>query len=408
AAPRALVYAGLVTSGDARSSHMISGDAKSWVCLHIFTVILHNCPAVEILAQRLGLEVVLMIRVIVGLMVKGGQVGDQGSEVNDGVHGVPDFSTIIAQQLQNLLPTIVAQVGDQDNHKSGCSESKGNSTLLFHIVGKALTWWNSQIHTRGREAANHAMVEAGHAAYTDRFHELARLVPHLVTPKGKRIKRYLYGLALQIRGMVAATEPKTIQKAVQIAGTLTDEALRNGSIKKNPEKRGNRENLASIGNTNLTLSNLQGNSQFLVLLDLKLRAIKLKEKVVPKFWIWLFLVGGGWFGFGCGFGVDSWIWFGSLDSLGLVVVGFGCVGFGVIGLSWFGFVIGGFGWIGGGFGYWFGLVGFCWNIIVGSGGIGLGFGIILDVDWILVGFGLLVDFGWWTFWILDLVLDCVV
>ncbi|GJQ90665.1 hypothetical protein Tco_0001804, partial [Tanacetum coccineum] len=26
---------------------------------------------------------------------------------------------------------------------------------------------------------------------------------------------------------------------MQIAGTLTDEALRNGSIKKNPEKRGN-------------------------------------------------------------------------------------------------------------------------------------------------------------------------
>ncbi|GJZ78107.1 putative reverse transcriptase domain-containing protein [Tanacetum coccineum] len=40
--------------------------------------------------------------------------------------------------------------------------------------------------------------------------------------------------------MVAATEPKTIQNAVQIAGTLTDEALRNGSIKKNPEKKGSR------------------------------------------------------------------------------------------------------------------------------------------------------------------------
>ncbi|GJX38237.1 reverse transcriptase domain-containing protein [Tanacetum coccineum] len=137
------------------------------------------------------------------------------------------------------------------------------------FVGKALMWWNSQIHTRGREAAigmswedfktltkeefcpsnemqkletelwNHAMVGAGHAAYADRFHELARLVPHLVTPKGKRIERYVYGLAPQIRGMVAATELKTIQKAVQIAGTLTDEAHRNGSIKKNPEKRGN-------------------------------------------------------------------------------------------------------------------------------------------------------------------------
>ncbi|GJX57562.1 putative reverse transcriptase domain-containing protein [Tanacetum coccineum] len=39
--------------------------------------------------------------------------------------------------------------------------------------------------------------------------------------------------------MVAAMEPKTIQKVVQLAGTLTDEALRNGSIKKNPEKREN-------------------------------------------------------------------------------------------------------------------------------------------------------------------------
>ncbi|GKD93380.1 hypothetical protein Tco_1373217, partial [Tanacetum coccineum] len=44
---------------------------------------------------------------------QGVQVGGQGSEVNDGANGVPDFSTIIAQQLQNLLPTIVAQVGDQ-------------------------------------------------------------------------------------------------------------------------------------------------------------------------------------------------------------------------------------------------------------------------------------------------------
>ncbi|GKG47566.1 hypothetical protein Tco_0507051, partial [Tanacetum coccineum] len=35
---------------------------------------------------------------------------------------------------------------------------------------------------------NHAMVGAGHAAYTDRFHELARLVPHLVTPESRMIE----------------------------------------------------------------------------------------------------------------------------------------------------------------------------------------------------------------------------
>ncbi|GJT69364.1 putative reverse transcriptase domain-containing protein [Tanacetum coccineum] len=82
------------------------------------------------------------------------------------------------------------------------------------------------------------MVGVGHAAYTDRFHELARLVSHLVTPKSRMIERYVYGLALKIRGMVAATEPKTMQKAVQISGAVTDEAVRNGSIKK-VEKRGN-------------------------------------------------------------------------------------------------------------------------------------------------------------------------
>nr|GFA75208.1 hypothetical protein [Tanacetum cinerariifolium] len=53
-------------------------------------------------------------------------------------------------------------------------------------------------------------------------------------------ERYAYGLAPQIQGMVAATEPSTIQKAVQIAGTLTDEALRNVPIKKNPKKGENR------------------------------------------------------------------------------------------------------------------------------------------------------------------------
>jgi hypothetical protein len=33
------------------------------------------------------------------------------------------------------------------------------------------------------------MTGTERTAYTDRFHELARLVPHLVTPKSKRIDR---------------------------------------------------------------------------------------------------------------------------------------------------------------------------------------------------------------------------
>ncbi|GJR26134.1 hypothetical protein Tco_1102366 [Tanacetum coccineum] len=73
------------------------------------------------------------------------------------------------------------------------------------------------------------MVGAGHVAYTDRFYELARLVPHLVTLENKKIDRYMYGLAPQICGIVAATKPKTMQKAVQILCNGTMEDVRNGS-----------------------------------------------------------------------------------------------------------------------------------------------------------------------------------
>nr|GEY36942.1 reverse transcriptase domain-containing protein [Tanacetum cinerariifolium] len=94
----------------------------------------------------------------------------------------------------------------------------------------------------------HAMVGASHAAYTNQLHELARLVPHLVTPENKRIERYIYGLVLQICGMVAATEPKTIQSAILKAGMLTDEAIRNGALKKNTEKRRNNREPSRDGN----------------------------------------------------------------------------------------------------------------------------------------------------------------
>nr|GEY55507.1 putative reverse transcriptase domain-containing protein [Tanacetum cinerariifolium] len=73
-----------------------------------------------------------------------------------------------------------------------------------------------------------AMVGAGHAAYTDMFHELL------------------------------AMKPKTIQKAVQISGVLTDDAIRNGSIKK-VEKRGNNRAQRPGGNRpNQVVANNEG------------------------------------------------------------------------------------------------------------------------------------------------------
>ncbi|GKC96422.1 hypothetical protein Tco_1161864 [Tanacetum coccineum] len=68
--------------------------------------------------------------------VQGVQVGGQGSEVNDGVDGVPDFSTIIAQQLQNVLPTILAQIGNQGNNQGDDRNQNGN-VVNDNIQGNA-------------------------------------------------------------------------------------------------------------------------------------------------------------------------------------------------------------------------------------------------------------------------------
>ncbi|GKA73458.1 putative reverse transcriptase domain-containing protein [Tanacetum coccineum] len=230
-----------------------------------------------------------------------GDVGGVNGNLEGANGGTPDFSMIIAQQLQNLLPAMLAQVSNRGNvrnhngnvvnenvqenvgnvivngNRVGCSykeflacnpkeyDGKGGVVVLTRwiekiesmhdmsgcsidqkvkytagsFVGKALTCHEMQ--KLESELWNHVMVGAGHAAYTDRFHELSRLVPHLVTPESRMIERYVYGLAPQICGMVAATEPKTMQKAMQIFGALTDEAVRNGSIKKVEKREMKRE-----------------------------------------------------------------------------------------------------------------------------------------------------------------------
>ncbi|GKD91520.1 hypothetical protein Tco_1367027, partial [Tanacetum coccineum] len=53
---------------------------------------------------------------------------------------------------------------------SGCAENRKVKYAASSFINKALTWWNTQVQARGREAA---------IGYTDRFHELAKLVPHL-------------------------------------------------------------------------------------------------------------------------------------------------------------------------------------------------------------------------------------
>nr|GEU68206.1 hypothetical protein [Tanacetum cinerariifolium] len=205
----------------------------------------------------------------------GERVGIGGREVNGilkgvngGVGGAPNFSTIIAQQLQNLFPAMLAQDGNQENvrnqngnvvnenirnvlvngNRVGCSykeflaynpkeyDGKGGVVVLTRwiekmqfvqdmsgcsidqkmkyiagsFVGKALTC--HEIQKLETELWNHTMVEVGHAAYTDKFHELARLVPHLVTLESRNIERNELIKKVKKRGNVG--EPSKDKKGM--------------------------------------------------------------------------------------------------------------------------------------------------------------------------------------------------
>ncbi|XP_023763050.1 uncharacterized protein LOC111911512 [Lactuca sativa] len=114
-----------------------------------------------------------------------------------------------------------------------------------------LTWWKSHVNTMGIDIANSmkweelkimlveeycprveihkleqelwtlTMKGLEIKAYTARFNDLAVMCPTLVTPEYKKIERYIWGLASQIKGMVIASKPTTYDSTKRIAHQLT-------------------------------------------------------------------------------------------------------------------------------------------------------------------------------------------
>ncbi|KAI3754561.1 hypothetical protein L1987_54347 [Smallanthus sonchifolius] len=136
------------------------------------------------------------------------------------------------------------------------------------LTDKALTWWNSQVKTLGRQTAyelswedlkammieeycprnelqkiesemwNLQMIGDDIAGYTDRFNDLATLVPHMVTPEYKKVERYLWGLAPQIRSLVTSSNPMDAKSAITLAVKLRDNAVRDGLFEKKETEEG--------------------------------------------------------------------------------------------------------------------------------------------------------------------------
>nr|GFA52663.1 hypothetical protein [Tanacetum cinerariifolium]GFC30247.1 hypothetical protein [Tanacetum cinerariifolium] len=86
------------------------------------------------------------------------------------------------------------------------------------------------------------MVGSDIDGYTARFHELARLVPHMVTPESQRVNHYIRGLAPKIKAHVTSSQPSTIQGAVGMANRLTTDGIKDGIFKKENVRNKKRSN----------------------------------------------------------------------------------------------------------------------------------------------------------------------
>ncbi|GJY46217.1 putative reverse transcriptase domain-containing protein [Tanacetum coccineum] len=108
---------------------------------------------------------------------------------------------------------------------------------------------DDEIQKLESEFWNHKMVGSNIDGYTARLHELARLVPHMVTPENQRFNRYIRGLAPEIREHVTSFKPTTIQSAISMANRLTTDGIKNGIFKKQEiagNKKRSRTSAASV------------------------------------------------------------------------------------------------------------------------------------------------------------------
>ena len=73
--------------------------------------------------------------------------------------------------------------------------------------------------------------------YNSRFHELSLLVPHLVTPLERAIEKYIGGLPMQIQDTVYGSNPKTLEAAIRLSATLTDNHVKAGTLTRKEFKK---------------------------------------------------------------------------------------------------------------------------------------------------------------------------
>nr|GEZ99843.1 putative reverse transcriptase domain-containing protein [Tanacetum cinerariifolium] len=187
------------------------------------------------------------------------------------------------------------QTGD-DSHTSGTGVRRTERVKFATctLLAGALTWWNSHVRIVGTDAAyvmtwielkkkmadkycprnEMKMIETelwnlevegtDLTRYNQRFQELALLYVRTCPEESDRVERYIGGLSYSIHESVAASKPKTMQEATEIATGLMDKKISTYAERQAANKRKfeytsqNNQGQQSPTNANVT-NNQRGN-----------------------------------------------------------------------------------------------------------------------------------------------------
>ncbi|GKE89833.1 putative reverse transcriptase domain-containing protein, partial [Tanacetum coccineum] len=136
-----------------------------------------------------------------------------------------------------------------------CAEEDKVKFVACTFEGRALTWWNGNVHTLGIVNANRipwnefkAMMTTEYCQYTEIqrmeqelwtiilkgddieaynncFHELALMCLDLVTPEKKKIERYIRGQLERVKENVTSSKSASLHDAINMARELVEQAV---------------------------------------------------------------------------------------------------------------------------------------------------------------------------------------
>ncbi|GJV39805.1 putative reverse transcriptase domain-containing protein, partial [Tanacetum coccineum] len=174
-----------------------------------------------------------------------------------------------------------------------CAEEDKVMFAASTFEGRALTWWNGNVHTLGLFNANRipwtefkSMMTTEYCptteiqrmeqelwtmtlkgddieAYNNRFHELALMCLDLVPNEKKKIERYIRGFPERIKENITSSRPTTLHDAINMARELVEQAVQGRATRKSESNKRKWEDHQRTNNNN-NPNNINNNNNRIV------------------------------------------------------------------------------------------------------------------------------------------------